>query len=155
MGIINVNKKAGAMLDELMKDLSRNDLALLERLPHVRETERYRDVIINTLREFHISLVLVRLVFDDGKIKGYSFLIRGDGEVGSLPSSGVVEGFIVEHGGGRSTKFLYEPEEFNGGADLEGRVKMFADMYRKAEERLTELRFKKVYREREAFYLPE
>ncbi len=68
----------------------------------------------------------------------------------------MVEGFIVEHGGGRSTKFLYEPEEFNGGADLEGgRVKMFADMYRKAEERLTELRFKKVYREREAFYLPE
>ncbi len=85
MGIINVNKKAGAMLDELMKDLSRNDLALLERLPHVRETERYRDVIINTLREFHISLVLVRLVFDDGKIKGYSFLIRGgDGEVGGV-----------------------------------------------------------------------
>lgn len=157
LGMVTVNsgKKVSAMLDELINDLSRNDLVLLERLPHVRETERYRDVILNTLREFHISLVLVRLVFGEGRVKGYSFLIKGEGDVGSLPNSGVIEGFIVEHGGGKSRKLVYEPEEFSGGADLEGKVKVFADMYRKAEARLVELRFREAYREKEAFYLPE
>jgi hypothetical protein len=155
MSVVNINKKASVMLDELVKDLSRNDLLLLERLPHVRETERYRDVILNTLREFHISLVLVRLVFSDGKVKGYSFLIRGNGDIGSLPTSGSVEGFIVEHGKGKSIKYVYETEEFLGGSELGERIKAFADMYRKAEERLTELRFREAYREKEAFYLPE
>jgi hypothetical protein len=150
MGTVNVNKPVTSMLSELSSDLARDDLVLVERMPQIKETERYRDVVISMLREFHIALVLVRLVFRSGEVKGYVFLIKGD--VGSeTPSSGHVEGYvIVRDHGGRVTKYIYNPED--APLDYLAReVLTFADLYRKAEERIIKLGLTEAYRDKGFF----
>ena len=140
MEVVNTGKNVMDMLNELLNDLNRDDLSLIERLPYVREYERYRDVITNILREFHIALVLVRITFNDGSRKGYVFLIRGEGgELGKIPTSGIVEGYIVSVKGNDRKKLLYSPVTFNRAEDVAARIMEFANMYRKAEERISQL----------------
>jgi hypothetical protein len=140
MEVINTGKNVMDMLNDLLNDLSRDDLSLIERLPYVREYERYRDVITNILREFHIALVLVRVTFNDGSRKGYVFLIRGEGgELGKIPVSGIVEGYVVSVKGGDKRKLLYSPVSFSRSDDVAARIMEFANMYRKAEERISQL----------------
>ncbi len=128
------------MLNELMSDLSRNDLLLIERLPYVREYERYRDVVTNILKSFHIALVLVRITFNDGSKRGYVFLIRGEtGEIGKVPTSGIVEGYVVSIDRNGSRKILYSPAKFNDPNEVASRIIEFANMYRRAEERISQL----------------
>ena len=140
MEVINTGKNVMDMLNELLNDLNRDDLSLIERLPYVREYERYRDVITNILREFHIALVLVRITFNDGSRKGYVFLIRGEGgELGKIPTSGIVEGYVVSVRGNDRKKLLYNPVTFSKADDVATRIMEFANMYRKAEERISQL----------------
>lgn len=141
MEVISTGRGVMDMLNELLNDLNRDDLTLIERLPYVREYERYRDVITNILREFHIALVLVRLTFNDGSRKGYVFLIRGGegGELGRIPTSGVVEGYVVSVKGNDRKKLLYNSVTFNRADDVATRIIEFANMYRKAEERISQL----------------
>ncbi|ADN51749.1 hypothetical protein [Vulcanisaeta distributa] len=140
MEVISTGRSVMDMLNELLNDLNRDDLTLIERLPYVREYERYRDVITNILREFHIALVLVRLTFNDGSRKGYVFLIRGEGgELGRIPTSGVVEGYVVSVKGNDRKKLLYNSVTFNRADDVATRIIEFANMYRKAEERISQL----------------
>ncbi len=114
MEVVNTGRNVMDMLNELLNDLNRDDLSLIERLPYVREYERYRDVITNILREFHIALVLVRLTFNDGSRKGYVFLIKGEGgELGKIPTSGTVEGYVVSIKGNDRKKLLYSSVAFN------------------------------------------
>ena len=140
MEVVNTGRNVMDMLNELLNDLNRDDLSLIERLPYVREYERYRDVITNILREFHIALVLVRITFNDGSRKGYVFLIRGEGgELGKIPTTGVVEGYVVSISGSARRKLLYSPVTFNRADDVATRIMEFANMYRKAEERISQL----------------
>nr|KJR72486.1 MAG: hypothetical protein TU36_01765 [Vulcanisaeta sp. AZ3] len=140
MSVVDTGRSLLDMLNELLSDLNRSDLVLVERLPYVREYERYRDVITNILREFHIVLVLVRIMFNDGSRKGYVFLIRGEGgELGKLPTSGVVEGYVVSIKGNEKKKFLYSPVRFDKAEDVSARIMEFANMYRRAEERISQL----------------
>ncbi len=140
MEVVNTGKSVMDMLNELLNDLNRDDLSLIERLPYVREYERYRDVITNILREFHIALVLVRITFNDGSRKGYVFLIRGEsGELGKVPTSGVVEGYVVSARNSDRKKLLYNPVAFNRADDVAARIMEFANMYRRAEERISQL----------------
>ncbi|WP_054853356.1 MULTISPECIES: hypothetical protein [Vulcanisaeta] len=140
MEVLNTGRNVMDMLNELLNDLNRDDLSLIERLPYVREYERYRDVITNILREFHIALVLVRITFNDGSRKGYVFLIRGEGgELGKIPTSGVVEGYVVSVKGNDRKKLLYNPVNFSKSDDVAARIMEFASMYRKAEERISQL----------------
>ncbi|MGC8543631.1 MAG: hypothetical protein ACP5NQ_06785 [Vulcanisaeta sp.] len=140
MEILNTGRNVMDMLNELLNDLSRDDITLVERLPYVREYERYRDVITNILREFHIALVLVRITFNDGLRKGYVFLIRGEGgDLGKIPTSGIVEGYVVSIKGNDRRKYLYSPISFNKAEDVATRIMEFANMYRKAEERIAQL----------------
>ncbi|MFP3239455.1 MAG: hypothetical protein RXQ00_09645 [Caldivirga sp.] len=150
MGTVSVNKPVTSMLSELSSDLARDDLVLVERMPQIKETERYRDVVISMLREFHIALVLVRLVFRSGEVKGYVFLIKGD-VGGEAPSSGHVEGYvIVRDHRGRVTKYIYNPED--APLDYLAReVLTFADLYRKAEERIIKLGLTEAYRDKGFF----
>jgi hypothetical protein len=139
--VVNTDKSVMDLLNELLNDLNRDDLVLVERLPYVREYERYRDVITNILKEFHIALVLVRVTFSDGSRKGYVFLIRGEGgELGKLPTMGVVEGYVVTMKGSDKRKLLYMPVKFEKAGDVEARIMEFANMYRRAEERISQLR---------------
>ncbi len=138
--VVNTGKSVMDLLNELLNDLNRDDLVLVERLPYVREYERYRDVITNILKEFHIALVLVRVTFSDGSRKGYVFLIRGEGgELGKLPTMGVVEGYVVTMKGSDKRKLLYMPVKFEKAGDVEARIMEFANMYRRAEERISQL----------------
>ncbi|KUO81823.1 MAG: hypothetical protein RXN89_02295 [Vulcanisaeta sp.] len=140
MSVVNTGRSVMDMLNELLSDLNRDDLVLVERLPYVREYERYRDVITNILREFHIALVLVRVTFTDGSRKGYVFLIRGEGgELGKIPTTGVVEGYVVTIKGNDRRKFVYNPARFDRAEDVGARIIEFANMYRKAEERISQL----------------
>ncbi|GAB6948233.1 hypothetical protein JCM16161A_23630 [Vulcanisaeta sp. JCM 16161] len=140
MEVVNTGRNVMDMLNELLNDLNRDDLSLIERLPYVREYERYRDVITNILREFHIALVLVRLTFNDGSRKGYVFLIKGEGgELGKIPTSGTVEGYVVSIKGNDRKKLLYSSVAFNRADDVASRIMEFANMYRKAEERISQL----------------
>ena len=140
MEVLNTGRNVMDMLNELLNDLSRDDITLVERLPYVREYERYRDVITNILREFHIALVLVRITFNDGSRKGYVFLIRGEGgDLGKIPTSGIVEGYVVSIKGNDRRKYLYSPISFNKAEDVATRIMEFANMYRKAEERIVQL----------------
>ncbi|MGC9153449.1 MAG: hypothetical protein ACP5GY_06925 [Vulcanisaeta sp.] len=140
MEVLNTGRNVMDMLNELLNDLSRDDITLVERLPYVREYERYRDVITNILREFHIALVLVRITFNDGLRKGYVFLIRGEGgDLGKIPTSGIVEGYVVSIKGNDRRKYLYSPISFNKAEDVATRIMEFANMYRKAEERIAQL----------------
>ncbi len=140
MEVLNTGRNVMDMLNELLNDLSRDDITLVERLPYVREYERYRDVITNILREFHIALVLVRITFNDGSRKGYVFLIRGEGgDLGKIPTSGIVEGYVVSIKGNDRRKYLYSPISFNKAEDVATRIMEFANMYRKAEERIAQL----------------
>jgi len=135
-----VSEDVNSMLRSLMSDLNRDDLVLIERLPYVREFERYRDVVRNILREFHMALILVRLAFADGTKKGYVFLVRGDGgSVGSIPESGTVEGYVLVSNG-EGEKLIYEPVRFSEPNEVVERIMEFAQAYRRAEERIAELR---------------
>jgi len=129
MEVLNTGRNVMDMLNELLNDLSRDDITLVERLPYVREYERYRDVITNILREFHIALVLVRITFNDGSRKGYVFLIRGEGgDLGKIPTSGIVEGYVVSIKGNDRRKYLYSPISFNKAEDVATRIMEFANM---------------------------
>lgn len=154
MEIINSGKNVFEMLDELMNDLNRNDLSLIERLPYVREYERYRDVVANILKSFHIALVLVRISFSDGAKRGYVFLIRGEsGEIGKIPASGTVEGYVIDVSKNGSRKILYNPVKFSNPNEVIGRIMEFANMYRKSEERISQLQLlKEADRDYELFY---
>lgn len=149
MGVVNVNKPVSEMLNELSRDLNREDLVLVERMPQIKETERYRDMVISMLKEFHIALVLVRLVFRSGEVKGYVFLIKGE-DSGEVPTHGHVEGYIIVKNTGGLSKYIYNPED----APLDYLAKevlSFADLYRKAEERVIELGLSEAYRDRGFF----
>ncbi len=150
MGTVNVNKPVTTMLGELSNDLNRDDLVLVERMPQIKETERYRDVVINMLKEFHVTLVLVRLVFKSGEVKGYVFLVKAD-DSSEVPGNGHVEGYvIVRDHRGRITKYVYNPEE--APLDYLAReVLTFAELYRKAEERVIKLGLTEAYRDRGFF----
>ncbi|BDR93038.1 hypothetical protein [Vulcanisaeta souniana] len=156
MEIVNTGKNAMDMLNDLLNDLNRDDITLVERLPYVREYERYRDVVTSILKEFHIALVLVRLTFNDNSRKGYVFLIRGEsGELGKIPTSGVVEGYVVSIKGTDRKKFLYKPAAFNRPEDVAARIMEFANMYRKAEERISQLQLLREAERSDAFFYEE
>jgi hypothetical protein len=141
MKVVDVGDDVNAMISSLMEDLGRDDLVLVERLPYVREFERYRDVVRNILREFHMALVLVRLAFMDGTRKRYVFLVRGDeGEVGSLSTSGNVEGYVIVSNRSGGEKRIYRSVRFSGPEEVVGRIIELARAYRRAEERISELR---------------
>ncbi len=150
MGTVSVNKPVTAMLSELSSDLGRDDLVLVERMPQIKETERYRDVVISMLKEFYVTLVLVRLVFKNGEVKGYVFLIKVD-DSGEASGNGHVEGYvIVKDHRGRVTKYVYNPED--APLDYLAReVLTFAELYRKAEERIIKLGLTEAYRDRGFF----
>ncbi len=156
MEVVNTGKNVMDMLSDLLSDLNRDDIKLVERLPYVREYERYRDVITSILKEFHIALILVRLTFNDNSRKGYVFLIRGeDGELGKIPTSGIVEGYVVDIKGAERKKFLYNPAMFSRSEDVAARIMEFANMYRKAEERISQLQLLREAERSDAFFYEE
>ena len=148
MNIINVNRPVSTMLEELKADLNKSDLVLVERIPHIKETERYRDVVSNTLKEFGIALVLIRLMFKDGSSKGYAFLMRVINEASGIAE---VEGFIIENRQGARVKRIYDKESISI-KDLIPMIVEFAELYRRAEERIIQLGLVDAYRGLSIFY---
>ncbi len=138
MEVVTVQKSVTELLEELKNDLSRNDIKSIARLPLIREYERYRDVILTLLREFHIALVLIRLSFENGELKNYAFLIKGEeGAYGEIPSKGIVEGHLIHVIRGIGRKFVYQPIRFNNSSEVASKVFEFAELYRKVEEKIS------------------
>ncbi len=59
--------------------------------------------------------------------------------MGRIPTSGVVEGYVVSVKGNDRKKLLYNSVTFNRADDVATRIIEFANMYRKAEERISQL----------------
>lgn len=150
MSTISVRKPVSQMLKELERDLNRDDLVFVERMPQIKESERYRDMVLSMFREFHIALVLIRMVFRGGETRAYVFLVRGVGESG-VPTGGVVDGYVlVREANGKVTKYIYDSEEAPMDY-LSREVLEFADLYRRAEERVIEHGLAEAYRDRGFF----
>lgn len=139
------------LIEELAKDLERSDVLFIERLPPVREWERYRDVILKILREFHIALIIVRVIFRSER-KGYAIIIKGEGELNQLPSKGVVEGFLVKCINDECEKIIYKEVTFNNPQELVENIQKFAKLYHKAEARIVEYKMPEAYREASIYY---
>jgi len=107
--VIYSDKTVLEMLKKLENDLTGGNIVLVERLPPVRETEKYREHIVNILKEFHKAFILIRVVFSDGTRRGYAIVISGEGELGEIPERGIVEGFEVEYLKDRKIKIVYRP----------------------------------------------
>ncbi len=140
------------MLQELERDLKEGDIVLVERLPPVRESEKYREHILNILKEFHKAFIFVRLVFRDGTRKGYAIIISGEGELGEIPSRGTVEGFQVIYKGDDKVKRVYTPVTFTDAKELLLNLEKFAKLYHESEVRIIEMRFPDAYREYSLLY---
>ncbi len=140
------------MLKKLENDLLKGNIILVERLPPVRETEKYRDHIANILREFHKAFILVRIVFADGVRRGYAIIISGEGELGELPQRGIVEGLEVEYSNDRKRKIVYRPVAFTSPQELVNNLERFAKLYHESEVRIVELKLPEAYREQTLLY---
>ncbi|NPA69559.1 MAG: hypothetical protein GXO26_02010 [Crenarchaeota archaeon] len=140
------------MLKKLENDLLRGNIILVERLPPVRETEKYRDHIANILKEFHKAFILVRIVFADGVRRGYAIIISGEGELGELPQRGIVEGLEVEYSGDKKRKIVYRPVAFTSPQELVSNLERFAKLYHESEVRIVELKLPEAYREQTLLY---
>jgi hypothetical protein len=141
------------MLAKLEQDLTSGDIVLVERLPPVRESEKYRDHILNILREFHRACIYVRIVFRDGTRRGYAFIISGEGELGQLPERGIVEGFVVEYRpSGEKYRVVYKPVAFTNTGELIDKLEKFAKLYHSSEVRIIELKIPEAYREHILFF---
>ncbi len=136
MEIVRVGKPVNALLEELSGDLSRGDLVWLERYPHPRGNERYRDLVSRMFQEFGIATVLVRLRFGDGE-KRYVIVARYDWSGG-----GTAEGWIIE--GARIR--LFEGQAFDVGT-FASTMERFGDEYWRAEERVLGSKMERVYAE--------
>jgi len=140
------------MLQELEHDLKEGDIVLVERLPPVRESEKYREHILNILKEFHKAFIFVRIVFRDGTRKGYAIIISGEGELGDVPTKGIVEGFEVIYQGNEKIKRIYSPVTFEDPKELLINIEKFAKLYHESEVRIIELKFPDAYREYSLLY---
>ncbi|NPA23639.1 MAG: hypothetical protein GXO23_05035 [Crenarchaeota archaeon] len=140
------------MLRKLENDLLKGNIILVERLPPVRETEKYRDHIVNILREFHKAFILVRIVFADGIRRGYAIIITGEGELGEIPQRGIVEGLEVEYTSEKKRKVVYRPVAFTSAKELMNNLERFARLYHESEVRIVELKLPEAYREQTLLY---
>ncbi|NPB00038.1 MAG: hypothetical protein GXO10_01550 [Crenarchaeota archaeon] len=140
------------MLRKLENDLLKGNIILVERLPPVRETEKYRDHIANILREFHKAFILIRIVFADGVRRGYAIIISGEGELGEIPQRGIVEGLEVEYMGDKKRKIVYRPVAFTSPQELVNNLERFAKLYHESEVRIVELKLPEAYREQTLLY---
>ncbi len=137
-----------SMLSKLEKDFESPEVVLVERLPPVKEPERYRDYVLKILREFHRVCIFVRVVFRDGSRRGYAFQIYGEGELGELPEKGYVEGVMVEYGGdGTKRKVVYRPVGYTSSRELVEQLEKFAKLFHESELRVLEHKLDEAYRE--------
>jgi len=136
------------MLSRLEDDFNSPDVILVERLPPVREPERYRDYVLKILREFHRVCIFVRIVFRDGSRRGYAFQIYGEGELGELPEKGHVEGQIVEYlPGNVKRKIVYRPVAYTSSRELVDKLERFAKLFHESEIKVLERRLDEAYKE--------
>ncbi len=135
------------MLKKLENDLTQGNIILVERLPPIRETEKYREHILNILREFHKAFIIVRIVFSDGTRRGYGIIISGEGELGQIPERGIVEGFEVEYLPDKKRKIVYKPVAFISSKELMINLERFAKLYHDSEVMILELKLPEAYRE--------
>ncbi len=136
MEVVRVGKSVDALLEELSSDLSRPDLMWLERYPHPRGNERYRDLVARMFQEFGVAAVLVRLRFGDGE-KKYVVVARYDWAGG-----GVAEGWIIE-----GTRIrLFDGRPF-GVETFASTMERFGDEYWRAEERVLGSKMERAYAE--------
>ncbi len=152
--VVKVDKTVYDMLRELEHDLQEGDIVLVERLPPVRESEKYRDHILNILKEFHKAFIFVRIVFRDGSRRGYAIIISGEeGELGNIPEKGIVEGFIVNYSkDGTKTKIVYKEVKFSNSRELVQNLEKFAKLYHESEVRIIDLKLPEAYREHSLLY---
>ena len=152
--IVEVNDDVYKLIQELKNDLKRQDLVFIERLPPVREYERYRDIILNILKEYHIALVLIRLVFKNGERKGYAILIKGEeGILGQIPNKGIVEGYVVQCKDNERLKVIYKSTKFESPQEIASKVYEFARIYHEAEARIIEMKLPEAYQDFGIFYI--
>ena len=138
-----------SMLSKLESDFRCSDIMLVERLPPVREPERYRDYVVKILREFHRVCIFVRIVFGNGLTRGYAIQIHGEGELGQLPERGYVEGFTVEyHPDGTKRSVFYRPVGYTSSKELVEQLERFARLFHESELKIVERKLDEAYRER-------
>ncbi len=150
--VIYSDKTVLEMLKKLENDLTGGNIVLVERLPPVRETEKYREHIVNILKEFHKAFILIRVVFSDGTRRGYAIVISGEGELGEIPERGIVEGFEVEYLKDRKIKIVYRPVAYTSSRELIVNIEKFAKLYHESEVRIVELKLPEAYREHTLLY---
>ena len=141
------NLSISELVKQLEHDMKFGEIILIERLPPVREYERYRDVLMNILKEFHIALVLIRIIFKNGMKRNYAILIQGEGELNKLPEKGEVQGFIIECTENKCVKKVYQSMKFTSSQELISNIQKFAELYHESEVRIIQLKMPEAYSE--------
>ncbi len=139
MQVIRTNRSASELVDLLIKDLNRDDIVGLARIPEPRIEEKYREVLKRVYESVGLCMATVWIEFLDGSKKSYVFLIRAnvkDSMDNYLSNGGIVEGYLVETKNGQITHTIYESFSFSQASEAFIKFDEVGDRYRRVETRV-------------------
>lgn len=139
MRVIQDSRSASELIDLLVKDLNREDIIGLARIPEPRVEEKYREVLKRVYESVGMCMASVWIEFTDGSKRFYVFLIRAnviDGMESYLSNGGNVEGYLVEMKNGEIIHTNFKSFSFSKVADAFIKFDEVGDRYRKVETKV-------------------
>ncbi|MEM3833190.1 MAG: hypothetical protein QW128_06310 [Thermoprotei archaeon] len=139
MRVVQDSRLASELIDLLVKELDREDIIGLARMPEPKVEEKYREVLKRVYESVGMCMASVWIEFSDGSKRFYVFLIRAnvtDGMENYLSNGGTVEGYLVEVKGKEVSHVNFAPFSFSKVADAFVKFDEVGDKYRKVETRV-------------------
>ncbi|MGB9729978.1 MAG: hypothetical protein ACP5GU_04990 [Thermoprotei archaeon] len=139
MRVVRDSRLVSELIDLLVKDLDREDIIGLARMPEPKVEEKYREVLKRIYESVGMCMASVWIEFTNGSKRFYVFLIRAniiDGMEGYLSNGGTVEGYLVEVKGKEISHINFTPFSFSKVTDAFIKFDEVGDKYRKVETKV-------------------
>ncbi|HLI46791.1 MAG TPA: hypothetical protein VKU94_06310 [Geobacterales bacterium] len=141
MKIVKVSKEAWDLFFELLDDLSKENLAYMNRFPEPVGEMRYRDLLKKAFVETGKCHAIIWLVFDNGIKKTYSFLIEAELKEGEysdiIALPGKTSAYVIEEKENDKTIMLYNQSSFSNGNEILRYLELVGNKYRDREIYIT------------------